>query len=111
MILYNVTVQIERDVQKDWLSWMQTTHIPDVLKTGLFTSCKVCKILGQEDNPAGISYAIQYTSPSMEAFIQYRDTFAVKLQEEHSERYKGKYVAFRTLLEVISEIAPSNETA
>ncbi|MGA1581954.1 MAG: DUF4286 family protein [Saprospiraceae bacterium] len=101
MILYNVTVQIDHDIQDDWISWMQTIHIPDVMNTGLFSSWRMCKILGQEENPTGVSYAIQYTCASMKDFIRYRDHFAADLQKEHSTRYAGKYAAFRTLLEVI----------
>ena len=36
MILYNVTVKIAKAVHDDWLEWMKTVHIPDVLKTNLF---------------------------------------------------------------------------
>ena len=36
MIVYNVTVKIEKDIHDDWLAWMKETHIPEVLKTNLF---------------------------------------------------------------------------
>lgn len=103
MILYNVTVKIDRKVHDDWLQWMQEVHIPDVMKTGLFTENRLCKILGQEEDPEGITYAIQYTCPNMKAFMRYRDHHAKALQAEHTERYKGHYVAFRTLMEVVGE--------
>ena len=34
MILYNVTVNIDTDVEEDWIEWMKETHIPEVMKTG-----------------------------------------------------------------------------
>ncbi len=37
MIIYNVTVKIDNDVVAEWLNWMQTVHIPDVMQTGYFT--------------------------------------------------------------------------
>ena len=33
-ILYNVTVSIDKDVEKEWLEWMKKVHIPDVMRTG-----------------------------------------------------------------------------
>ena len=29
MILYNVTVNIDKDVEQDWINWMKNTHIPE----------------------------------------------------------------------------------
>lgn len=100
MILYNVTVKITTDVHQEWVHWMKNTHIPDVLATGLFTGYKMFRIMGDED-PEGVTYAIQYFSPSLEAFLRYRDEHAPRLQAEHAQRYANKYVAFRTLMEEI----------
>ena len=36
MIVYNVTVNIDADVQERWIEWMKEVHIPDVMATGLF---------------------------------------------------------------------------
>ena len=99
MILYNVTVKINHDIQQDWLNWMKEVHIPDVLKTGLFSSYKLCRILHNE--PDGVTYAIQYFCASMKDFEQYQRVHAKVLQADHTQRYEGKYVAFRTLMEVI----------
>jgi hypothetical protein len=99
MIIYNVTVNIEKDVEQDWLRWMKEKHIPDVMKTGFFLENKICKVLVEEEQ--GITYAIQYTCMSMEDLQSYQQKHAPGLQREHAERYKGKFVAFRTLLEII----------
>jgi hypothetical protein len=37
----------------------------------------------------------------MNDFLEYEHTFAAKLRGEHSEKYRDKFVAFRTLLEVV----------
>ena len=36
MIIYNVTVSVEESIKKDWLTWMQDVHIPEVMATGIF---------------------------------------------------------------------------
>jgi len=99
MILYNVTVKILNEFKADWLDWMKTVHIPDVMNTGLFIENKICRII--EEDPDGETYAIQYFCKDMDAFMKYQNEHAKELQKEHTQRYDGKYVAFRTLMEVI----------
>lgn len=99
MIIYNVTVNIENDVREEWLNWMKNTHIPDVMATGFFLENKICKVLVDEEQ--GTTYSIQYTAASMKDLEEYQKTQAPRLQKEHSERYTGKFVAFRTLLEIV----------
>ena len=99
MVIYNVTVKIDLEVHDDWLQWMQSVHIPEVLNTGYFTEYRLCKVLPEEED--GITYSIQYSCHNMETLERYQQEFAPRLQQEHTERYKDKFVAFRTLLEVV----------
>jgi hypothetical protein len=49
MIVYNVTVKVDLAVAEDWLAWMKTEHIPEVLATGMFISYRMLRILNDED--------------------------------------------------------------
>lgn len=100
MIVYNVTVNVEDDIHLEWLDWMRNVHIPDVLRTGMFLDNRILKLLVEEET-GGQSYAIQYTCKDMETFHRYEREFAPALREDVIKRYGGKFVAFRTLLEVI----------
>lgn len=102
MYLYNVTVKIDLEKHDDWLHWMQTVHIPDVMQTGMFTHFRLCKLL-EQDESSGITYAIQYSCPNMGNYFTYQQEFAPKLQLQHNQRYQNYAVAFRTLLRVIDE--------
>ncbi len=97
MVIYNVTVNIDNSVREEWLQWMREKHVPDVVATGCFSSGTIYKIHVEEEQ--GTSYSIQYRSPSLDAVNRYMKNFAPDLQKEHSEKYKDKYVAFRTVLE------------
>ena len=97
MIVYNVTVKVEHSVHDDWMQWMKETHIPDVMKTGIFEDNKVMKVLVDEED--GATYSIQYRVESWEKLDDYQKNHAPALQQEHTKRYEGKFVAFRTLLE------------
>ena len=100
MLLYNVTIKIDVNVHGDWLTWMKEVHIPDVMRTGLFTASQICHILG-EDETEGVTYAIQYHCPDLATFQRYQREHAPRLQAEHRDRYRDRYVAFRTLMETV----------
>lgn len=99
MYIYNVTVSIDKSLTEDWLQWMKTVHIPDVLKTGYFIENKICKVLHVDDE--GDTFSIQYTFNEMADIEAYQKNDAPRLQAEHSKRYEGKYAAFRTLLQIV----------
>lgn len=98
-IIYNVTVNIDDSAHEEWLNWMKTKHIPDVMETGRFIENRFCKVLS--DDPQGTTYSIQYLCENHTVLEEYMKTEAPALQKEHSKKYEGKFVAFRTLLKVI----------
>jgi hypothetical protein len=100
MILYSVTINIENDVHDEWLTWMTTQHVPEVLQTGLFVENRILKLLNEYDN-GGTTYSFQYYLKNMEDYNKYQQLHDLHIQTSIEQRYKNKYVAFRTLLEVI----------
>ena len=100
MIIYNVTVKIDSDVQQEWLDWMKEVHIPNVMNTGIFEEYRISRIL-ELDEADGVTYAIQYLCKSLDDYETYRNQYAPALQQEHSDKYQNKFVAFRTLMEVV----------
>lgn len=101
MILYNVTVSIDNRVHEEWLDWMRTKHIPDVMATGCFIESRISRVHGEEEG--GMTFAITYLSPNEEKFDEYQEKHAPALQKEHTDKYEGKFAAFRTLLTVLDE--------
>jgi antibiotic biosynthesis monooxygenase (ABM) superfamily enzyme len=100
MLVYNVTIKILRGKEEEWLQWMTSKHIPDVMSTGFFLSSQICRLLDQPegDDP---TYVIQYRCESKEKLDHYLENFSPALREEHNQRYKDQFVAFRTVMEVI----------
>jgi len=101
MYIYNVTINIEESVHNDWLKWMQTEHIPEMLATKKFTTAKLTKVLVEEPM-GGITYSVQYTTKNKAILQKYYDEDAERLRGK-SKAFEGKFVAFRIELEVISE--------
>lgn len=101
MIIYNVTINVETSIEQEWLVWMKDEHMPEMLATGKFTKALMTKVLVEEEM-GGTTYSIQYTCPDRETLESYYTENAPLLRSK-SSRFEGKFVAFRTELEVISE--------
>lgn len=100
MILYNVTVGIDKASEAEWVMWMKENHIPEVLNTGIFVGHKFYKVLSHDDE-GSVSYCIQYFTLSITEFNQYLELHAPRLVEKHRQKFKDRHVAFRTLLEEV----------
>lgn len=100
MILYNVTIGIDREIEVEWVEWMKQSHIPKIMETGIFEHHKFYKVLSHDDE-SSVSYCVQYFTPSIEQFNVYLKEHAPGFVEEHRAKFKDKHVAFRTLLEEV----------
>ncbi|MDH4473529.1 MAG: DUF4286 family protein [Fluviicola sp.] len=98
-VLYNVTVSIDPNSESEWLEWMRSAHIPEVMNTGCFLESRLSKVHGEEEG--GVTYAITYVSYSQEHLDRYGREFAPALQADHSGKFAGRFAAFRTTLSVI----------
>ncbi len=101
MYIYNVTINIDESIHDQWLDWMQQEHIPAMLDTGKFSKALLTRVQIKEEM-GGITYSVQYRTDSKETLEQYYSEDAQTLRGQ-SKPFEGKFVAFRTELEVISE--------
>lgn len=101
MYIYNVTIHIEKTVHDQWLQWMKTEHIPAMLATGKFTKALMTRVMADLEEGSA-TYSVQYTTDSKATLEKYFDEDAEDLRAQ-SKPFEGKFVAFRTELEIISE--------
>lgn len=101
MYIYNVTINIQEEVRDEWVEWMKTEHIPDMLKTGKFIKALMTRVVVNEEM-GGVTYSVQYTAKSKQMLERYYEEDA-KILRGKSAIFEGKFVAFRTELEVIAE--------
>ncbi len=101
MIIYNLTINVEKSIHDEWLEWMNKEHIPQMIQTGKFTQALMTKVLVEEEM-GGTTYSVQYGCPSKEHLQAYYDQDAERLRAE-SKRFEGGFVTFSTELEVISQ--------
>lgn len=101
MIIYNVTSNINAEINTQWLTWIKE-HIPHVLATGHFTEAKLTKVL-VEDQDGSFTYSVQYRAKSREALDSYYQNNADQLRQESVRLFGDKALSFRTELEVIDD--------
>lgn len=100
MILYNITFNVTPDIEEDFILWMKSTHIPEVLATGIFHEHKFFRLIHDSED-GSLNYCIQYFTDSLKLMMEYESKHAAQLRAKTLERYKDKALAFRTLLETI----------
>ena len=107
MIIYSVAIAIEAGIESEWLAWMTRVHVPDVVRTGCFSECRIYKLV--DSTAADPSYVMQYHCRSLEEYHRYRDNFAPALQKEHSDRFAGRFRGARQLLEEVAQATREQE--
>ncbi len=102
MLIYNVTTNIEESIHEKWVKWMKEKHIQDVLKTGKFLNAKMSRVLVEEEL-GGVTYSVQFSVANKALLEQYYKDDAPRLRQEANTLFAGRFVSFRTELEVIDE--------
>ena len=100
MLLYNITFNIEPEIQEVWLDWIRNEYVPYVLKTGYFTSSKIYRLLAETENQ-GLTYSLQFFSPNLNDVENYLEKSAPDIVSRHNAAFRYKHVSFMTILEAV----------
>jgi len=101
MILYNVTVILDESIHNEWLEWMKSEYIPNVMNTGYFVSNRLLKVL---DSPnEGITYCVQYIADTSEQVNEYQQKHAEEIQSNFPAQFINKFVLFPTTMEFVDK--------
>lgn len=99
MYIYNVTTNIDESIIPEWVEWMQTEHIPEVIATGCFTECRLCRIIAESQG--GKAYSAQFIFPNLSAYHRYQTQFAPALKAKTEAKFGQKVASFRTVMEIL----------
>ncbi len=98
MILYNITYNIDRDTDHEWMEWLRDYYIPKIMSTGYFKSYKVFRMLqAEEDN--SINYAVQFFLESISDLNNFLEKEAVDISARLQEKFRYRHVAFMSVLQ------------
>ena len=99
MILFNITIILDNEIHNEWLHWMKTRQIPDIMNTGCFVSNRLLHVL---DSPnEGVTYCVQYISDSLEKLNEFKQKHEQSIQAKLPEQFNNKLVLFSTVMEFI----------
>lgn len=101
MILYNVTVNVEQSIEEEWLHWMKSEHVLDIINTGLIKNAKIFRLLHVEQSPGTETYAVQYFAQSLQDFHTYQAHHSAEMNAMHDAKFGSKAVSFRTLMQEV----------
>ncbi len=101
MIVYNITIKIVAEIEKEWVQWQINEHIPEIMATELFSDFKFYRLL-EEDTNDGITYVVQYFSSTFENYTRYINSSASTLRQKSFEKWGDKFIAFRTVMQVVN---------
>lgn len=99
MYIYSVTIKLDISIEKEWLEWMRGEHIAEVLATGMFQRYSFKQLLDpiDEDEPSK-TYIIQYYTDTLDKYHTYINEYAPALRQKGLDRFKDRFIGFRTLL-------------
>ena len=98
-IVYNVTTQIDIAYAAEWMEWMKEEHLPAVLATGCFIDAAIFRLL-EVDDSLSHTYAVQYYAADKQAYEAYISAHADALRQQTVQKWEGKMVAFRSVLQL-----------
>jgi hypothetical protein len=101
MIIYNVTIKIQQQIHTSWLQWLRDEHIPEVLSTGCFSKATILRLQDIDDSE-GPTYAIQYSAENRKSYERYIEKFAGVMREKSFDKWGDKFIAFRSVMEIVS---------
>jgi hypothetical protein len=105
-IVYSVTVHVDASIADEWLSWMGSVHVPEVLRAGGFLGCMITREIAPLPANERETFVLDYRIASLEALDRYRTSRAPALQQQHSERYAGRFHATRAVRTVLAFPSP-----
>jgi len=100
MIVYNVTSKVRWEIMEGWLSWQVNEQVPAILKTGLFDSHQLYRLL-EQDEEEGPTFVVQFFTSSLERYEQFLIGFSAAFQQAGWDKWGNQFISFRTLLEQI----------
>jgi hypothetical protein len=99
-ILYCVSITVDAEVRDEWLAWMESAHVPDVLREPGFERAVI-----HRDAADDARFVIHYELSGRNVLDRYLASAAARLRAEHDARYGGRARASRQVLETVAVLA------
>lgn len=95
MVLYSVHIMVRHEVYEQYLEWLKTEHIAEVLACPGFLSADLCYRKGGSMEASSKEIRINYHLESEDALKKYIQEYAMPLREKGIEKFPGQFSAQR----------------
>lgn len=100
MLIYNTTYHLEEKDVKNFLIWLREVYIPEIQKTDLLHTPRLCRILSHYETDSEC-YSLEWKVENSGVLHQWHTRQGNALNEEMLKIFKDKVLAIPTLLEVM----------
>jgi hypothetical protein len=100
MIIYQVEVMVPDDLVEQWLEYMTSHHIDDVVNTGMFVSSELHR-MSDPSMEGHATFRVRYSCASQDKLTRYRTEFAPALMADHTRIFGDRVIATRSVSERI----------
>jgi hypothetical protein len=99
MFLYNITYNLEQEIENEWKDWIRGIYLPKLMATGYFEDYKIYKLLNVAED--GITYSVQLFSSDLWKIEKYLEKEAPELLADQNQRFRYKHVAYMTVFQEV----------
>jgi Domain of unknown function (DUF4286) len=100
MILFSLTVNIDNEIEAEWLEWMRQSFIPSLWLTGFFQEKRFLRLLSN-DEQGGLTYSLQLTVDNLSMYHEFEKNHFDDFRNMLYGKYAGRLVDFHTILEKV----------
>lgn len=100
MVLFSLTVNIDKQIEEEWLEWMRESFVPNLWLTGYFQEKRFLRLLNETEND-GVTYSLQLTVNSLTRAKEFEANHLQDFRQILYGKYTGRLVDFYTILETV----------
>lgn len=100
MVIYNVTINIDKSVLQEVILWLKETHVERILNDKIAVNCYILQIMNITEDE-GHTYCLHYEMKDKDSLVDNLSEIEDKLIDELSELFGEKVLTFSTILEKI----------
>lgn len=94
-VVYEVNVEVEKEILEDYIKWLKEKHFGDLLKIDGFQSATLFKVEGSDN-----SLSCQYKLENRQKLENYFNNEAKVMRQEGVDKFGTKFKASRRILNI-----------
>ena len=100
MIIYNITINIDKTVHEEAIHWLKQTHVKRIMNDKIADNCHILQVMNISEEE-GHTYCLHYELKDKESLVENLSDIEDKLLNDLSILFGEKVLTFSTLLEKI----------